>query len=177
MRLARISIGVAGVLAAAGTLALAGVTVDFEKSVDFSKFKTYQWKEGTTLPNPMMQERLKAAIEKELQAKGVTPVADKSDLVVTTHGRLETQKSVDLTTYGYGGYYGWGGAGISTSSATVREIPVGTLIVDLVDAGSNKLVWRGTGTDVVSDKPAKNEAKINKLIPKMFKNYPPAPKK
>ena len=177
MRVARISIGLVGVLAAAGSLALAGVTCDFEKSVDFSKFKTYHWKEGTNLPNPMMQERLKTAIEKQLQAKGLTPVADKSDLVVTTHARLETQKSVDLTTYGYGGYYGWGGAGISTSSATVREIPVGTLIVDLVDASSNKLVWRGSGTDVVSDKPEKNEAKINKIIPKMFKNYPPAPKK
>jgi len=177
MRLAKISVGLVGALAAAGTLALASVSVDFEKSVDFSKFKTYQWKEGTTLPNPMMQERLKAAIEKQLQLKGITPVADKADLVVTTHARLEKQTSVDLTTYGYGGYYGWGGAGMSTSSATVREIPVGTLIVDLVDTGSNKLVWRGSGSDVVSNKPEKNEAKINKIIPKMFKNFPPAPKK
>ena len=62
------------------------------------------------------------------------------------------------------------------SSTTVREIPVGTILVDLVDAGTNKLVWRGTGTDVVSDKPEKNEAKINKLIPKMFKSYPPVKK-
>jgi hypothetical protein len=65
---------------------------------------------------------------------------------------------------------------MTTSSATVHEIPVGTLIIDLVDASSNKLVWRGTGTDVVSTKPEKNAEKINKIVPKIFKNYPPKKK-
>ena len=173
MRFARFCIALATLSVA--TLGLAGVSVDFEKTADFSKYKTFQWKEGTVLPNPLMQDRLKAAVEKELQAKGVVPASDSPHLIVMTHGRLDTRTSVDTTSFGYGGYYGWGG-GMATSSTTVREIPVGTILVDLVDAGTNKLVWRGTGTDVVSDKPEKNEAKINKLIPKMFKSYPPVKK-
>lgn len=173
MRLVKVCIGL--VILSATSLALASVSFDFDKAADFSKYKTYQWKEGTSLPNPLMQERLKAAVEAQLRAKGVTPATDKADLIVTTHGRLEKQQSVDMTTFGYGGYYGYAG-GMATTSATVREIPIGTILVDLVDAAANKLVWRGTGQDVVSTKPEKNEAKINRIIPKMFKDFPPAKK-
>lgn len=173
MRFARFCVGV--VVLSVVSPGFASVGVDFDRAADFSKYRTYQWKEGTSLPNPLMQERLKAAIDAQLQAKGIQPAADKPDLFVTTHGRLETQKSIDVTTFGYGGHYGWAG-GMGTSSATVREIPVGTLLVDLIDAGTNKLVWRGQGQDIVSNKPEKNEAKINKIIPKMFKTFPPAKK-
>jgi len=173
MRFAKFCIGL--LILSAASLALASVSVDFEKAADFSKYKTYQWKEGTSLPNPLMQDRLEAAIDKELQAKGVKPATDQADLIVITHGKLETQQHVDVTSFGYGGYYGWGG-GMATTSTTVREIPVGTILVDLVDSGTNKLVWRGSGQDIVSTKPEKNEAKINKIIPKMFKNFPPAKK-
>ena len=172
MKLAQLCTGI--VLLSVSSLGVAGVNVDFDAAADFSKYKSYQWKEGTTLPNPLMQERLKAAVDQALSGKGMA-ASDKPDVFVITHGRLEVQKSVDLTTFGYGGYYGWSG-GMTTSSATVHEIPVGTLIIDLVDASSNKLVWRGTGTDVVSTKPEKNAEKINKIVPKVFKNYPPKKK-
>ena len=39
-----------------------------------------------------------------------------------------------------------------------------------------QLVWRGTGTDTLSDKPEKNTAKMNKAIAKMFEQYPPTQK-
>ena len=113
MRFARFGLGLVALSVA--SLALASVSVDFNKAADFSKYKTYQWKQGTPTPNPLMQERLKAAIEKELKAKGVTPATDKADLIVITHARLETQRSVDVTTFGYGGYYGWHG-GMATST-------------------------------------------------------------
>jgi len=47
-----------------------------------------------------------------------------------------------------------------------------SLVVDLVDASNNEIVWRGVATAVLSDKPKNNERKLNKAIRKMFKKYP-----
>jgi hypothetical protein len=39
-----------------------------------------------------------------------------------------------------------------------------------------QLVWRGAGTDTLSDKPETNSAKLNKALAKMFEQYPPTQK-
>jgi len=43
-------------------------------------------------------------------------------------------------------------------------------------ARTTQLVWRGTGTDRLSDQPEKNTAKMNKAVAKMFEQYPPTQK-
>jgi hypothetical protein len=50
------------------------------------------------------------------------------------------------------------------------------MVVDIFNAKDKKLVFRGVGQDEVSDKPEKNEKKIEKAAEKMFKNFPPQPK-
>ena len=65
---------------------------------------------------------------------------------------------------------------MSTGTATVREIPMGTILVDILDAESRELIWRGTATAAISTKAEKNEKKLNKLVGKMFKKFPPEPK-
>jgi Domain of unknown function (DUF4136) len=58
----------------------------------------------------------------------------------------------------------------------ITRIPFwGILVINLVDA-HEKLVWRGTGMDVLSDQPEKNVQKIEKATAKMFKEYPPQDK-
>ena len=57
--------------------------------------------------------------------------------------------------------------------ATVQTYTEGSLIVDLYDATTRKMVWRGVATAAVSDKPEKNAAKIDKSLMKMFQRYPP----
>ena len=49
-------------------------------------------------------------------------------------------------------------------------------MVDLYDAHTKKLVWRGVGTDTASDKADKNAKEIQKAVDKMFKDYPPKKK-
>jgi len=41
-----------------------------------------------------------------------------------------------------------------------RECSIGTLVVDLFDTPSKKLIWRGQASDVLSDKPEKNDKKL-----------------
>jgi hypothetical protein len=54
-------------------------------------------------------------------------------------------------------------------------VPVGTLVVDLVDAGNKELVWRGTATTPI-DKTAsveKREAAVQEAVEKLFAAFPP----
>jgi uncharacterized protein DUF4136 len=93
--------------------------------------------------------------------------------------KISTQTVMDVDHFGYGGYYGWGGwgGGFATSTVNVREIPVGTLMVDIVDSASKELVWRGVASDTVNPnaKPEKREKNINQAVAKLFKKFPPTP--
>jgi hypothetical protein len=53
---------------------------------------------------------------------------------------------------------------------------VGTLVVDIFDAKTKALVFRGTASDEISDKPEKNIKKVEKASAKMFKDFPPGSK-
>jgi hypothetical protein len=79
--------------------------------------------------------------------------------------------------YGGYGYRGWGGmGGMGTSTTTVSEYLVGTLVVDIFDAKTKALLFRGTASDEISDKPEKNIKKVEKASNKMFKDFPPGSK-
>ena len=62
-------------------------------------------------------------------------------------------------------------------TTTVTNIPTGTLIIDLVDAASNELVWRGTAKDNISTNatPEERQQKANEVCTQMFAKFPPAP--
>ena len=53
----------------------------------------------------------------------------------------------------------------------------GTLVVDLYDAKTKQLIWRGSAEDTLSDKAEKNEKNLDKGVAKMFKKFPPEPTK
>jgi hypothetical protein len=65
------------------------------------------------------------------------------------------------------------GMGMGSSTTTVREYAVGTLVVDIFDAKSKNLLFRGTASDELSDKVEKNQKKAAKAFEKMFKKFPP----
>ena len=66
---------------------------------------------------------------------------------------------------------------MGTATTTTSEYLVGTLVTDIFDAKSKSLVFRGTATDEISDKPEKNVKKLEKITDKMFKDFPPGSKK
>jgi len=154
------------------------VKVDYDKAADFTKYKTFAIKLGTSWNNPLSEKRVLAEIQQGLTEKGWTATTDdaKADAVVVLHGATEKQKSLN-TFYsgGYGGYGwrgGWGG-GMSSSTTTVDEYTVGTLVVDIFDAKTKALVYRGTASDEISNKPEKNAKKLAKASDKLFKDFPP----
>jgi hypothetical protein len=118
-----------------------------------------------------MDQRIIEDIDSQLAAKGLTKVDQNPDLQVTYHAGLRQEKSA--TVYGMGGGWRMGG-GMGQIQPNIEN--VGTLVVDLADAKTNRLAWRGVASDALSDKSDKNAKKLQKTVEKMFKKYPPPSK-
>jgi hypothetical protein len=163
------------------------VSYDYDKTASFATFKTYAHKDGTKVGRQLIDERIVAAIDTQMAAKGFTKVEANPDVFVVYHVAFDKQKDISTFSSGYGGGYGpygwgWGGGwggGMSTSTTQVRDILIGTLVVDLADAKKSQLAWRGMATKEVKTQasPEKRDKSIGEAMKKIFKNYPPKVKK
>ena len=54
---------------------------------------------------------------------------------------------------------------------------MGTLVVDLFDTNTKKLIWHGSASDTLSDKSDKNIKRLNSDVQRMFDHFPPEVKK
>jgi len=162
----KLFLGMFVVLASAGVWAQS-INVDWDRNVhDFARYKTYAWvRPLRPTANPLMDERIVTAIDAQLAAKGMRKVDSGSDLLVTYNAGVKEQRSAMATGMG-----GWR-MGMGRVDPIIEN--VGTLVVDLSDAGQKKLIWRGAASDTLSDKSDKNSKKIEKAVEKMFKKYPP----
>ena len=158
-------------------------TYDFDKTAPFASFRTYSMKPGTPTGQELIDKSLVAAIETQLAAKGLVKNDEAPDVFVIYHMAFDKQQDISSYSSGpmYGGYgYGWGGGwGTTTTDVRVREILVGTLAIDMIDAKKKEVAWRGLGTKEINTtaKPDKRDENINKAVEKIFKNYPPKVKK
>jgi hypothetical protein len=170
--------------ALAAALSLIGATAfaqdvktDFDKAADFSAIKTFSMKLGTSWGNQIGEKRVMDEFEQTLVEKGWKKDDANPDALVVVHGASQTKRSLN-TFYsgGYGGYgyRGWGGmGGMGTATTTESEYTIGTLVVDIFNAKTKALMFRGTASDELSDKPEKNVKKMEKASAKMFKEFPP----
>ena len=157
------------------------VKIDFDKAFDFSTVKTYSIKIGTTWGNDLSQRRVLAEFDEAIAGKGWKKVAEgQADIQAILHGATQTKRNASTFYTGMGGGYGgyrYGGMGMGTAQTVVSEYSVGTLVVDMFDARTKNLVFRGTAEDEISDNPEKNAKKLEKASTKMFKDFPPSAKK
>jgi uncharacterized protein DUF4136 len=173
-------IAIAAAFGLLGTAAFAqDVKVDFDKDANFAAIKTFDAKIGTSWNNQISEKRVLDEITQSLVEKGWKKVDANPDALVLLHGATEKQKSLNtfysgMGGYGAYGYRGWGGmGGMGTATTTTSEYLVGTLVVDIFDAKTKALMYRGTASDELSDKPEKNQKKLAKASDKLFKNFPP----
>ena len=62
-----------------------------------------------------------------------------------------------------------------TGTARVEQIVTGTLVVDMLDATTKAMLWRGIASNEIDAKakPEDRDKKANKAAAKLFKKYPP----
>jgi len=156
------------------------VKIDFDKAFDFSTVKTYAIKIGTPWGNNLGERRALEEMDQEISSKGWKKVDEgQANIIVLLHGATQTKRTAStMYTGGMGGYgyRGYGGMGMGSSSTVVNEYTVGTLVVDMFDAKTKNLVFRGIAEDELSDNPEKNKKKLEKASTKMFKEFPPTAK-
>jgi hypothetical protein len=139
-------------------------------------------------PDQIIDTQLTGAIDAQLALKGLTKSSgETADLVVTYQAAVNQEKqwnSFSTDTgggWGYGRWGGWGGygGGMSTTTTTSETINIGTVDVDIYDAAAKNQIWKGQAQKTLGSgkDPAKVNKNINKAMEKLFKKYPPPPKK
>jgi len=152
---------------------------DYDKQADFSKYKTYQFSnEVSAIPiNQLNRDRLIAAIETEMAAKGFTKSDNPDvliDIIIKADQKVDATATTTGTGYRYPYRYAYGG-GFSTTQVTYNEYTVGTLFISMVDNSMQKIVWQGIGVKTLNENasPEKREENINYAVKQIFLNYPP----
>lgn len=149
----------------------ADIQTDYDHRADFSTYKTYSWLKVET-PNSIWDGRVRDAISSELSKKGLSEVPSGGDIGVVAVATTRAKPTLETFYNDFGGWY-WQGFG--TATTTVHTYSEGTLIVDLFDASTKKLIWRGSASDTLSEKAEKNTEKLEKAVSKMFSHFPPKP--
>lgn len=141
---------------------------DFDAGVDFSNYTTYAWREGIHTPQPSVHTQIVQAVDAELSAKYLRRIQANPDVYVVYHASVQ-EMSVNMSDHGYsyGSRWQWGGG--MKSDTAVQTYPKGTLVVDIWEAETQRLIWRGVATGVVD----KGSGKVTQEIQKMFLKYPP----
>ncbi len=127
----------------------ASVRTDYDRQGDFSRYSSYDWMavpekvRNNPTNSSLMRKRVETAVNANLSAKGMRLDKSSPDLLVTYHAGVKDR--VDIDTWGYA--YGRRGRFYGTD-VDVRQYKEGTLIIDLINAGSKELVWCGIGTGV-----------------------------
>ena len=147
------------------------VKTDYDRSADFRQYKTYSWEKVQT-QDPLLVDRIKDAVNADLTAKGLTPVDSGGDIAIVAIEMTKNQHTLNTFYDGFGGGWRWGG-GFGDATTTVDNYKVGTLVVDLFDAKTKKIIWRGSSSDTLSDKSDKNIKNLDKGVQKMFDHFPP----
>jgi len=150
------------------------VSRDYDDAFSFAGLATYAWLEAPAAERaiaPGAAERVRAAVDRELTARGFREVpVERAELVVAARGGTADRQVYD--TYGYGTGRWWGYGNTTSVQRTETE---GTLTIDLFDAGRRELVWRATATDALDPgaTPEQRTEKVDEAVAKMFEGFPP----
>jgi hypothetical protein len=163
----------------AGKSSAQQVKTDYDREANFGQYKTYSWEHVNTR-DPLLVDRIKDSVNAALAAKGLTQVDSGGDVSIVAMEITRNQQTLNTFYDGLGGGWGWrrfGGGGFGEATTTTETYKVGTLVVDLFDTKTKKLLWRGMSSDTLSNNSDKNIKNLDKGVEKMFKQFPPGTSK
>ena len=151
---------VAAVVFCFSPLGAAQQTIDYSKGVDFSQYKSYNWTKGVPAKNPTIETSIRDAIDTELKGKGFTRSSDDPDLHIASYASAKEEKLENWPSL--------------MQPITVDR--VGSLVVDLTDARSGRIVWRGVAHKILAAKTQHIAKQVDKAVKKLFRKFPPKQK-
>ncbi len=121
--------------------------------------------------SPLVIERARKVAEQVLYAKGFVPTErERADFWVVAH--VATKERIEVyTTYGHGYHHrGWWRDGTTVGSSYTE----GTLILDIVSARSEQLIWRGWVSEPLSAT-GPDPDRVRDIVVAILGQFPPAP--
>lgn len=163
-------------------LALAGCAgpkyeQDYKADTDFSRYQTYAWQGGRAEVETLDLQRLQNLTQEALAEQGYLLDRENPDFLITlnafTRRKIDGSRGLGLSIgvpLGDNVRIGVGG-----SKSLPREQQEGILVMDVIDASSNQLLWRGTGTGI----PLENfrlaqEQQLKQAVEKLVEPFPPS---
>jgi hypothetical protein len=162
------------------------VSQDFEQGFDFSDLKTFAWDAneanqwGIAESNELVDRRIRSAIENTLTARQFSQInAAQADFLVlynvVIEQRIRSSNVSGGVAVGRSSRSRHGSISLSTGSQ-IRTYEQGTLLIDVIDVASDKLVWRGVSSQALPDlsDPQRLTDHINATVGAILAQFPPA---
>ncbi len=146
---------------------------------DFSDYKTFKFSEmhveneSSWQPQAQNLERVQEMIASELEARGITQVESSPDLIVNLGvvfaDKVQTRETDirDAPIYVGTRNYHW-----ESQEVVVREYQEGTLMMDVVDAGNEEMIWQGAVKSTMTNNRDKMQKRVEAGIDQLFKSFP-----
>ena len=157
------------------------VSSHVDRGINFARYRTYDWGPADALPtgdprldkNPFFKDHVEGAVEKQLAARGLEmSTSGTPDLLVHYHASINQRIDVNRVDRRYGYCYG------VDCPSDVIEYEAGTLVLDIVDSRTNRVIWRGWAQDTVEgvlDNEDEMAREISTAIARMLARLPPRP--
>jgi len=144
------------------------VSVNYNHSANFAQYHTYAWgtNNANQIQNSILAQVAQQDINSAMKGKGFNMVQETQnpDIILIASGGMRQQTS----------YSAWGmrGIGGGMGGITPEQNVEGTMVVDLYDAKTKSLIWRGIAQNTLNSNGNKNQQMVEKAVQKMFKQWP-----
>ncbi|MDO9577645.1 MAG: DUF4136 domain-containing protein [Candidatus Cloacimonadales bacterium] len=153
------------------------VAYDYDVEADFSKYHTFRWakdvdnKSNSIFDNPLMDKRLKNALNLELENKGYEKTDQNADFILAYEQASHMEEDVYVSHYSHGWRHH--GFGFGLTNVSKDRYMEGMITLKIYDGETDELIWQGWASGIRID--VENIAEIiNETAQKFVEKFPPS---
>ena len=159
-----------------GCAASMAIQAEGDPAVSFDSYGTYAWSpnqraSGDVRVTPALTTQIRDDIDQHLADKGYVRVDTGADFSVTWLVTIEGETIVQTLDYYSGSNFK---ATVGNTGPTARRYEEGMLIIDVMEGQSDRLIWRGTATAEVRQRPSMEErsSRVADAVQKVLAEFP-----
>jgi hypothetical protein len=138
----------------------AATSVEYDAQIDFSQYKTWGWHRAVTAAeNSVVDKRIRETIERGLTGRGISRVDGGGTLLVSYHASKTTEISLEPVRN-------------AAAPAGVRYAEKGALVIEMLDAGSGSVVWRGLVSGALKHEPSFVPDQVAAAVEALLEKFP-----
>jgi hypothetical protein len=150
-----------------------GIKTDYDSDFNFGSLKTFAFQTprrgvGDQLRTDTLEaKRIQDALTSQLETRNFQLAEGNPDFFVTYYARSKEKEVLGSFEYGFPHTWRWGWGG----DLWTEDYTQGSLLMDIVDAKTNQLVWRGVVTDVLHKTPDQSQKQVDKAAEELVAHF------